>query len=82
VCKVRETKAPRFIVLAYAFRSGGGGKLNGHGGIMHGRLLSLLFDEAMGWAYKCLRLRDWDNNRINFTTAAVTAKSISKGLRE
>ena len=23
VCKVRETKAPRFIVLVYAFRSGG-----------------------------------------------------------
>ena len=39
---------------------------------MHGGLLSLLFDEAMGWAYECLRLRDWDDDRINGTTAAVT----------
>jgi hypothetical protein len=44
------------------------GKLNGHGGIVHGRVLSLLFDEVMGWAYECLRLHDWDNNRINGTT--------------
>ena len=80
MCKVREMKAPRFIVLVYAFRSGG--KLNGHGGIMHGGLLSLLFDEAMGWAYECLRLRNCDDDRINLTTAAVMAKSISKGLRE
>jgi hypothetical protein len=29
----------------------------------------LLFDKAMGWAYECLRLRDWDDNRINGTTA-------------
>ena len=42
---------------------------------MHGGLLSLLFDEAMGWAYECLRLRDWDNDQINLTTAAMTAKS-------
>jgi hypothetical protein len=35
-----------------------GGKLNGHGGIVHGGVLSLLFDKAMGWAYECLRLRD------------------------
>ena len=55
VCKVREMKAPRFIVLVYAFRSGG--KLNGHGGTVHGEVLSLLIDEAMGWAYECLRLR-------------------------
>ncbi len=42
---------------------------------MHGGLLSLLLGEAMGWAYECLRLRDWDDDRINLTTAAVTAKS-------
>ena len=42
---------------------------------MHGGVLSLLFDKAMGWTYECLRLRDWDDDRINGTTAAVTAKS-------
>ncbi len=73
MCKVCEMKAPRFIVLVYAFRSGG--KLNGHGGIMHGGVLSLLFNEAMVWAYKCLRLRDWDDNRINGTTTDVMVKS-------
>jgi hypothetical protein len=71
VCKVRETKAPRFIVLVCAFRSGG--KLNSHGGTVHGGVLSLLFDKAMGWAYECLRLRGWDDDRINGTTATVTA---------
>ena len=71
--KVRETKAPRCIVLVYAFWSGR--KLNGHGGIVHGGVLSLLFDKAMGWVYECLCLRDWDDDRINGTTAAVTAKS-------
>ncbi len=54
MCKVCETKAPRFIILVYAFRSGG--KLNGHGGTVHGVVLSLLFDEAKGGAYECLRL--------------------------
>ena len=38
-----------------------GGKLNGHGEIVHGGVLSLLFDEAMGWACECLRLRDEDD---------------------
>ncbi len=73
MCKVRETKAPRFIVIVYVFRSGG--KLNGQGGIVHGGVLSLLFDEAMGWAHECLRLRDWDDDRINGMTAAMMAKS-------
>ena len=71
MCKVRETKAPRVIILVYAFRSGG--KLNDHGGTVHGGVLSLLFDEAMGWAYECLHLRHWDDDRINGTNAAVTA---------
>ncbi|KAL7465831.1 hypothetical protein ACHAXS_006143, partial [Conticribra weissflogii] len=31
-----------------------GTKLNGHGGIVHGGIISLLFDEAMGWAHECL----------------------------
>ena len=65
MCKVRETKAPWFIVLVYAFRSVR--KLNGHGGTVHGEVLSLLFNEAMGWAYECLRLHDWDDDRINGT---------------
>ena len=38
-----------------------GRRLNGHGGIVHGGVLSLLFDEAMGWACECLRLRDEDD---------------------
>ena len=58
-----------------------GGKLNNHGEIVHGGVLSLLFDAAMGWAYECLRLCSGDENRINInspsppvtTTAAVTA---------
>jgi hypothetical protein len=56
-----------------------GGKLNDHGGIVHGGVLSLLFNEAMGWAYECLHLCSRDENRINgpsppvTTTAAVTA---------
>ena len=29
----------------------------------------LLFDKAMGWAYKCLHLCDGDGDRINGTTA-------------
>jgi hypothetical protein len=35
-----------------------------------GRWLSwLFFNEAMGWAYECLHLRNGDNDRINGTTA-------------
>ena len=30
-------------------------RLNGHGGIVHGGIISLLFDEAMGWAHECLQ---------------------------
>jgi hypothetical protein len=29
----------------------------------------LLFNEAMGWAYECLRLRDGDDDWINGMTA-------------
>ena len=42
---------------------------------MHGGLLSLLFDEVMGWAYMCLPLRDWDGDQIILTIMAVAAKS-------
>jgi hypothetical protein len=42
---------------------------------VHGGVLFLLFDKVMGWAYECLCLRAWDNNRINSTTADMTAKS-------
>ena len=31
-----------------------GTKLNGHGGVAHGGIISLLIDEAMGWAYESL----------------------------
>jgi len=33
-----------------------GNKLNGHEGIVHGGVISLLFDEAIGCACECLRL--------------------------
>jgi acyl-coenzyme A thioesterase PaaI-like protein len=33
-----------------------GNKLNGHEGIVHGGIISLLFDEAIGCACECLRL--------------------------
>ncbi|KAL3817369.1 hypothetical protein ACHAXA_005004 [Cyclostephanos tholiformis] len=50
-----------------------GDKLNGHGGIVHGGILSLLFDEAMGWAYECLRHEDdWLDDPSSPVTA-VTA---------
>lgn len=48
-----------------------GSRLNGHGGIVHGGIISLLFDEAMGWAYECLEEQD-DRNEDSSTTA-VTA---------
>eukprot|EP00591_Stephanopyxis_turris_P007000 CAMPEP_0195525326 /NCGR_PEP_ID=MMETSP0794_2-20130614/25733_1 /TAXON_ID=515487 /ORGANISM="Stephanopyxis turris, Strain CCMP 815" /LENGTH=322 /DNA_ID=CAMNT_0040655769 /DNA_START=43 /DNA_END=1011 /DNA_ORIENTATION=+ len=35
-----------------------GGRLNGHGGIVHGGVISLIFDEAMGWANECLQAQD------------------------
>ncbi len=38
---------------------------------MHGGVLSLLFDKAMGWAYECLHLRGWDDDRINGMAAAM-----------
>jgi acyl-coenzyme A thioesterase PaaI-like protein len=53
-----------------------GRKLNGHGGIVHGGILSLLFDEAMGWAYECLRHEGGEeDDRIDRTSlaTAVTA---------
>ena len=30
-----------------------GHKLTGHGGLVHGGIISLLFDEAIGWGYQC-----------------------------
>jgi hypothetical protein len=49
-----------------------GGKLNSHGGIVHGGVLSLLFNEAMGWAYECLHLCDGDGNRNNGPSPPLT----------
>ncbi|KAL3773183.1 hypothetical protein ACHAW5_009683 [Stephanodiscus triporus] len=54
-----------------------GTKLNGHDGIVHGGILSLLFDEAMGWAYECLRQEEEEEDdqidRTSLATSAVTA---------
>ena len=43
-----------------------GRALNGHEGIVHGGVTSLLFDEAMGWAYESL-LMDDDPNAVAVT---------------
>ncbi|KAL7540534.1 hypothetical protein ACHAXR_010731 [Thalassiosira sp. AJA248-18] len=48
-----------------------GDRLNGHGGIVHGGIISLLFDEAMGWAYECLEEQDGEN--YSSAVTAVTA---------
>jgi len=48
-----------------------GSRLNGHGGIVHGGIISLLFDEAMGWAYECLE--EQDGGKEDSSTTAVTA---------
>jgi len=48
-----------------------GSRLNGHGGVVHGGIISLLFDEAMGWAYECLQ--EEDDKDSTSTVMAVTA---------
>ena len=35
-----------------------GNKVNGHRGIVHGGIISLIFDDAMGWGYEALLLSD------------------------
>ncbi len=55
-----------------------GGRLNGHDGIVHGGVLSLLFDEAMGWAYECLR-RDEDD-RIGDLSPLVAVAAVTANL--
>jgi len=42
-----------------------GNSLNGHAGIVHGGVISLLFDEAMGYGYDVLRSND--TSQIGFT---------------
>jgi len=50
-----------------------GKKLNGHDGIIHGGIISLLFDEAMGWAYECLQQQDQiDSSGMIIVTANLT----------
>jgi acyl-coenzyme A thioesterase PaaI-like protein len=50
-----------------------GKKLNGHRGITHGGIISLLFDEAMGWAYECLQQQDHiDSSGMMIVTANLT----------
>ena len=50
-----------------------GKKLNGHRGITHGGIISLLFDEAMGWAYECLQQQDHiDSSGMTIVTANLT----------
>lgn len=48
-----------------------GHKLNGHASIAHGGILSLLFDEGMGWAYESLQEQDdtIDANKVVAVTA-------------
>jgi acyl-coenzyme A thioesterase PaaI-like protein len=52
-----------------------GNKLNGHPGIIHGGILSLLFDEAIGCACECLMIRQRDDGdgRGDDNAPAVTA---------
>ena len=35
-----------------------GSKLTGHEGLVHGGIISLLFDEAIGWGYQCVAHED------------------------
>ena len=35
-----------------------GNKVNGHRGIVHGGIISLIFDDAMGWGYEALLMSD------------------------
>ena len=35
-----------------------GNKVNGHEGIVHGGIISLIFDDAMGWGYEALLMSD------------------------
>ena len=37
-----------------------GNKVNGHKGIVHGGIISLIFDDAMGWGYEALLMSDPD----------------------
>ena len=37
-----------------------GNKVNGHEGIVHGGIISLIFDDAMGWGYEALLMSDPD----------------------
>eukprot|EP00580_Thalassiosira_gravida_P019036 CAMPEP_0201671592 /NCGR_PEP_ID=MMETSP0494-20130426/30094_1 /ASSEMBLY_ACC=CAM_ASM_000839 /TAXON_ID=420259 /ORGANISM="Thalassiosira gravida, Strain GMp14c1" /LENGTH=191 /DNA_ID=CAMNT_0048152999 /DNA_START=35 /DNA_END=610 /DNA_ORIENTATION=+ len=49
-----------------------GNRLNGHAGIAHGGIISLLFDEAMGWASVCLREEEKDSSSSTANTATTT----------
>jgi len=51
-----------------------GSRLNGHGGIVHGGIISLLFDEAMGWAFECLQEQggQQDSSAVTAVTANLT----------
>ena len=37
-----------------------GNQVNGHEGIVHGGIISLIFDDAMGWGYEALLMSDAD----------------------
>mmetsp|Transcript_37717 Transcript_37717/g.81391 ORF Transcript_37717/g.81391 Transcript_37717/m.81391 type:complete len:356 (+) Transcript_37717:2-1069(+) len=49
-----------------------GNRLNGHAGIAHGGIISLLFDEAMGWACVCL---NEEEDSLSLTSATTTANN-------
>lgn len=51
-----------------------GGRLNGHGGIVHGGIISLIFDEAMGWAHECLEEQiSEENNALENDAKDITS---------
>ena len=37
-----------------------GNQVNGHEGIVHGGIIALIFDDAMGWGYEALLMSDQD----------------------
>jgi len=48
-----------------------GNKVNGHKGIVHGGIISLVFDDAMGWGYEALLMSDpaLDSDETRIVTA-------------
>uniref|UniRef100_A0A7S4I0M3 Acyl-coenzyme A thioesterase THEM4 n=1 Tax=Odontella aurita TaxID=265563 RepID=A0A7S4I0M3_9STRA len=66
ISPTRETEESRRAVVFCDARMGD--RLTGHEGIVHGGILSLIFDEIMGWAYEVVR----SDERIPAFTANLT----------